>query len=90
MYCSLASRSSASTERKASIKEPVDDETGLGELTVAWQEKKFSPAEIKFYSSAKEEEFHGDVLKMKFFRDVQVTAPAPDTYKLVEYLENAP
>ena len=65
-------RSSASTERKPSIKEPVDDESGLGELTVAWQEKKFSPAEIKFYSSAKEEEFHGDVLKMKFFRDVQV------------------
>ena len=60
-------------ERKASIKETEDDETsGFGELTLSWQEKKFSPAELKFYSASKEEDCHGDVLKMKFFRDVQV------------------
>jgi hypothetical protein len=72
-FCELSPRSSASTERKVSVKETEDDESGLGELTVSWQEKKFSPAEIQFYSAAKEDDFHGDVLKMKFFRDVQVS-----------------
>jgi len=64
-------RSSSSVGPKSSSGKEEDD-NGFGEITVGWQEKRFSPAEIKFYTSSREEDFHGNVLKMKFFRDVQV------------------
>lgn len=43
----------------------------LGNVTLGWQEKLFSPAEENYYREAKEEDFSGNVLKRKFFRDVQ-------------------
>jgi hypothetical protein len=38
---------------------------------LGWQEKCFSHVEEHFYQEAKEEDFQGNVLKKKFFRDVQ-------------------
>ena len=35
------------------------------------QEKLFSPTEEIYYRNAKEEDFHGNVLKRKYFKDVQ-------------------
>ena len=42
----------------------------IADITLGWQEKCYSPAEEKFYISAKEDDFHGNVLRKKFFRDV--------------------
>ena len=43
----------------------------LGNVTFGWQEKIFSPSEEVFYRKAKEEDFQGNVLKKKFYKDVQ-------------------
>ena len=43
----------------------------IGSVTFGWQEKIFSPAEEVHYRKAKEEDFHGNVLKKKFYKDVQ-------------------
>ena len=43
----------------------------IEDTIIQWQQKKFSKQEIKFYSDSKEEDFHQNVLKKKFYRDVQ-------------------
>ena len=45
--------------------------TWLGNVTFGWQEKLFSPTEEIYYRNAREEDFHGNVLKRKYFKDVQ-------------------
>ncbi len=40
------------------------------DVTLGWQEKSYSPTEEAFYMAAKEEDFHSNVLRKKFFRDV--------------------
>ena len=55
-------------ERKDEFQESSDV---VEDVTIEWQQKKFSKQEIKFYSQAKEEDFHQNVLKKKFYRDVQ-------------------
>lgn len=45
--------------------------TWLGNVTLSWQEKVFSASEENYYRCAKEEDFRGNVLKRKFYRDVQ-------------------
>jgi len=53
-------------------KDRWDEDAEVSTLSVAWQEKHFSPSEIKFYTASKQEDFADDILKLKFFRDVQV------------------
>ena len=41
------------------------------DLVIGWQQKIFSPQEIAFYSNSKDDDFDTNVLKKKFYRDVQ-------------------
>ena len=52
-------------------KDAIQDADVIEDVTIQWQQKKFSKQEIKYYSEAKEEDFHQNVLKKKFYRDVQ-------------------
>ena len=53
------------------LKPKCDDMDVIEDTIIQWQQKKFSKQEIKFYSDSKEEDFHQNVLKKKFYRDVQ-------------------
>ena len=57
-----------STERGNAEKDK--DLDMVEDVIIQWQQKKFSKQEIKYYSDAKEEDFHHNVLKKKFYRDV--------------------
>ena len=63
----LDSRVNIDKERRDDVK----DMDIIEDIVIQWQQKKFSKQEIKFYSDAKEEDFHQNVLKKKFYRDVQ-------------------
>ena len=58
-------------DRDKDSKDEHKDTDLVEDITIQWQQKKFSQQEIKCYSEAKEEDFHQNVLKKKFFRDVQ-------------------
>lgn len=63
--------SRALIDRDKDRKDEYKDTDLVEDITIQWQQKKFSKEEIKLYSEAKEEDFHQNVLKKKFFRDVQ-------------------
>ena len=63
--------STALVDRDKDRKDENKDTDLVEDITIQWQQKKFSKQEIKLYSEAKEEDFHQNVLKKKFFRDVQ-------------------
>ena len=74
----LASSSTAGTEDDDEDEESISPTNSvstsaqwIGSVTFGWQEKIFSPAEEVHYRKAKEEDFHGNVLKKKFYKDVQ-------------------
>ena len=72
--CPIFSSTSEETEDEDLPSSPASSSTSstwLGNVTLAWQEKLFSPSEENYYRKAKEEDFQGNVLKKKFFRDVQ-------------------
>lgn len=58
-------------EQEGADEENPNSPPEVEEVVVGWQEKVFSPGEVRMYSEAKEEDFHSNVLKKKFFRDVQ-------------------
>ena len=41
------------------------------DVTVSWQQKIFSQSEVDFYSRSRVSDFEQDVLKKKFYHDVQ-------------------
>ena len=65
------SESVGNLERDRERKDDIHDADIIEDVTIQWQQKKFSKQEIKYYSEAKEEDFHQNVLKKKFYRDVQ-------------------
>ena len=72
----LASSSTAGTEDDDEDEESISPTNSvstsaqwLGSVTFGWQEKIFSPAEEVHYRKAREEDFHGNVLKKKFYKD---------------------
>ena len=40
-------------------------------MTFGWQEKIFSPSEEQYFQKAKEDDFQGNVLKKKYYKDIQ-------------------
>jgi hypothetical protein len=58
-------------DRDRDRKDNIQDADIVEDITIQWQQKNFSKQEIKYYSEAKEEDFHQNVLKKKFYRDVQ-------------------
>ena len=58
-------------DREREGKDEGQDTDVIEDVTIQWQQKKFSKQEVKLYSEAKEEDFHQSVLKKKFYRDVQ-------------------
>ena len=58
-------------DRDRERKDNTQDADVIEDVTIQWQQKKFSKQETKYYSEAKEEDFHQNVLKKKFYRDVQ-------------------
>ena len=68
---SLRSEIDARGNHDKDRKDNIHDVDIIEDVVIQWQQKKFSKQEIKFYSDAKEEDFHHNVLKKKFYRDVQ-------------------
>ena len=68
---SLRSDTDARRNLDTDRKDNIQDVDIIEDVIIQWQQKKFSKQEIKFYSEAKEEDFHQNVLKKKFYRDVQ-------------------
>ena len=60
------------------------------DVTVAWQQKIFSQSEVDFYSRSRVSDFEQDVLKKKFYHDVQAQVMMREAAATASHDNNSP
>ena len=80
--CPIFSSTSEETEDEDLPSSPASSSTSstwLGNVTLAWQEKLFSPCEENYYHRAKEEDFQGSMSTLEeFCHFLRKSIPKPE------------